>query len=104
MQLLGEFTQNARDLRGFLLRQLNQLIVRFDRFKRLHENGLPGRARAVRHALHTAAVFRAHRDHEPFVAQRDVIFSGFRIARAQNLFERFLDGLARLGDARADPP
>ena len=100
---LGKLAQNTRDLLSLALRQLHELVVGLDGFKRLHENRLARGARAVYHAMNAATVFRANWNHEALIAQCDVVFARFGIARAQNLFERPLDGFSRLRDAGANP-
>src|SRR6202030_3547722 len=47
-------------------------------------------------------VLRADRNDEAIVAQGDVVLAGFRVARAKNLFQRLLDGVAGLRDAGAN--
>src|SRR6266487_6744096 len=84
--------------------QLHELIVRFDGFERLHENRLARRAGSVHYARYAPPVLGAHRDYKTLIPKCDVILSGFRIPRAQNLLESFLDRFARLRDAGADPP
>src|SRR2546427_11096233 len=50
----------------------------------------------------SAAVGGTHRDHEAVVAQGDVVFARLFATRAQNLPQRFLDGVARAIDIRPD--
>ena len=51
--------------------------------------------------MNAATVFRAYGNHEALIAQCDVVFARFGIARAQNLFERFLVVKDDLVDAYA---
>jgi len=56
----------------------------------------------VHHAGYAAAIFRANWNHKAIVAQGDVVFAGFGVAGAQDLLERFLDGVAGANNACAD--
>src|SRR5713226_2350822 len=103
LQTLRQLAQNPRDFRGFVFRKLHKLIIRFDGFERLHENGLPGRACSMHDARHTSAVFRAHGNDKSLIAQRDVVFAYFGVSRTQDLLKGFLDRFARLRDAGANP-
>src|SRR5262249_61250357 len=86
----------------FVLRQLYELVVGLDGLERLHENGLARGAGAVDDAMYAAAMFGTHRNDKAVIAHRDVVFARFRISRAEDLLERFLDGFARLGNAGAN--
>ena len=104
LQLPGEFPQNPRDFRGFVIGELHELIVGLHGLKRFHEDRLPCRARSVHHAGNAPPMLGPHRNHETIVPQGDVVFPRFRMARAQNLLQALLDGIARLRDAHPDSP
>ncbi len=101
-EALGKFREDARDFCGLLFGQLDKPVVELNRFERFDEHGLAGGTRPVDHALHLTAVGGTHRDHEAVVAQGDVVFAGLFATRAQNLPQRFLDGVARAIDIRPD--
>ena len=102
LNAIGEVAKDAQDFGGFVFGELNELIVGFDGFERLEENGLAGAAGAVDDAGYAAPLFGANRDDEAIVAKSDVVFGSFGVAGAKNLLERFLDGIARLDNAGAD--
>ncbi len=104
LEALRQFTQNSYNLRRFILGKLDEFVIRLHSLKRLEEHGLPCSARAVHDSRNASPVLRAHGNHKPLIAQRDVIFSGLRIARSQDLLQRFLNRFARLRDARANAP
>ena len=103
-QALGQFVEDARNFRRFVLGKLHEPVVVLDGFKRLDENGLAGRAGGVHDALHLSPLGRAHRNDEAVVAQRDVIFARVAAASAQHALERFLNRLARAAHAGANAP
>src|SRR5580704_16254054 len=103
-QTIRQFFQDAENLRRLVFRQLYQLVVRLDRFKRLHEDRLPGAARSVHNARHIPPLLRPHWNHKPVVAQRHVVFAALCLSRTQNLPQRLLDRIPRLLNARAYPP
>ena len=104
LQLFRERPQNPHDFRGFILRKLHELVVGLDGLERLHKYCLPRRARSVYHSRKAPPLLRPHGNHETIVPQRDVVFSRFRIPRAQNLLQILLDRFASLRDARSDSP
>ena len=63
--------QNAVNLRLLFIEQPHQLVVLFDGFERLDENGLPARAGAVHHALHAPFLLDLYRDHKALTANCD---------------------------------
>ena len=75
-QPLGQLFEDARDFGCFVFGELHELVVELNRFERLDENRLAGRARGVHDALHLPPLRRAHGDDEAVVAQRDVVFAG----------------------------
>src|SRR4029077_738986 len=80
LQTTGEIFQDAKNFCGFVFGKLNELIVGFDGFEGLDENGLACGAGAVDNALYGAAMFGTDGDDEAVVALRDVIFSAFCLA------------------------
>ena len=102
LQAHGQLAQDARDFSGFVFGKLHELVVGLDGFEGLEEERLARRAGAMHNTGNRPPVFRAHRNDEAVFAQRDVVFSRFGAACAENLLERFLDGFAGARDARAD--
>src|SRR5262249_18516341 len=103
LQPLSEFAQNTQDFGGFIFGQLHELVVGFDGLERFEKNGLPRAACAMHNAGHTAAVLGTYRDHEPIVAQSDIVLARTRVARSQELLQCLLNRVARLCDARSNP-
>src|SRR5262249_11465083 len=68
------------------------------------ENSLPCGARSVNNALHAATMLGANRNDEAVVAQGDVVFATAGAnTLAKNLPQGFLDRIARLHNAGANP-
>ena len=61
-QALGEFEEDARNFRRFVLGKLDQAVIELDGFKRLDENRLPGRAGGVDDALQSRGGRRRARE------------------------------------------
>jgi len=81
---------------------VDELVVQLDGFERLDEERLAGGAGAVDHAADFASGSGADGDDKAVVAERDVVFAGLFAAVAEELAQRFLDGVAGAGDLRAD--
>ena len=93
-QTVRHFEQDAVDFAGFLFAQPHQLVVEVDGFERLDEQGVPAGADAVDDAIELAALPGDHGHHEALVADGHEFFleHAFLAVRAQEPFERFLDG------------
>src|SRR5204863_6936495 len=103
LQSFSETPEDVENFRCFIFGELHELVVGFQRFQWLEEHSLSRAARAVHDTGHAAAVFGPDGNDKSIVTQGNVILAGTRIARAQNLLQRFLDGVTRLRDARANP-
>ncbi len=103
-QALGQLIEDSRNLRRFVFGKLDEPVIVLDGFKRLDENGLPGRACGVDNALYLAPFSRAHGDDEAIVPQGDVILARIAAAGAQHALERFVNGLARVPHVGANSP
>src|SRR6185436_9628989 len=103
LQSFRKTPKDVENFRGFIFRQLHELIVGFQRFQRLEEHGLTSTAGAVDDPGYVTTILGAHWDHEAIVTQRDVILACAGVARAQNLLQCFLDRLARLRNAGTNP-
>jgi hypothetical protein len=73
---LCKFGENSGNLDEFFFGELDEPVIQINGFKRLDENRLASRARAMDHAGHVPTLRRAHGDYKPVVAQRHVIFAG----------------------------
>src|SRR3984957_10925776 len=100
--LFGEFGENACNLRDFFFGKLDEAIIEIDGSERLDEYRLARGAGSVHDARNGAAIAGANRNDEAIVAERDVVLASRLTTCPKNTFERLLDFVARLPDARAN--
>ena len=101
----GEVPQNAMNFAQFFFGQAYELVVQFDSFQRLDKQRVTAAAGPMNHALDTPLAPRDHRDHEAVIANRDEVFleRAVFVMRAQEAFERMLDGCALPFDIAPQP-
>ncbi len=100
----GEFAQDAVDFAGFFFGEADEFVVEFDGFQGLDEEGVAAAAGSVNHAVDAAFAAGDYGDYEAVVADGYEIFlqGAVGLMRAQEAFERMLDGLALLFDVAAE--
>ena len=104
-ELIRNLAQDAKDFALLFFAQPHEFVVEIDGIQRLDEQRLTAAACAMDNAVDPPLLPGNHRDDEPIVSNRDVLFLQYALVavRLQESFERLMNRTLLLIDVPAQP-